>query len=253
MAAEFSYFLEKYFGITSIIWTVIFLAVCCAIVFAVTVKICEHFLHRKLQYIYLGITAICSFIANFVIFMSYTWDSKLQRVLSNFKYVMSFSSNREIMFDTLLINNTEESMNKLSHIAMYLDASQWNKVEKAAEDAGWYFEKVENAIRDILMVGDYHFTKSVYCQDIFAYIPVIMIAVLAVIVFKRQKKIESCIVLGLAIMSIGTTLGGSIFICTMLYIGYVLNFYIEYLQKVSQKHKIHHIKKNIMMEDGFDD
>ena len=41
MLAEFSYFIEKYCGITSILWSILFMAGCCAIVGVVIIKTAE--------------------------------------------------------------------------------------------------------------------------------------------------------------------------------------------------------------------
>lgn len=41
MLAEFSYFIEKHFGITSILWSILFMAGCCAIVGVVIMKTAE--------------------------------------------------------------------------------------------------------------------------------------------------------------------------------------------------------------------
>ncbi len=45
--AEFSYFLEKYFGLTSIIWSILFMSFCYALFFALVTKIIEYIIHKK--------------------------------------------------------------------------------------------------------------------------------------------------------------------------------------------------------------
>ena len=47
--AEFSYFLEKYFNITSIIWSILFVALIHAVILIVVVKIAEIIYERKKQ------------------------------------------------------------------------------------------------------------------------------------------------------------------------------------------------------------
>ena len=49
MLAEFSYFIEKHFGITSILWSILFMAGCCAIVGVVIMKTAEIYLVVKVQ------------------------------------------------------------------------------------------------------------------------------------------------------------------------------------------------------------
>ena len=128
MLAEFSYFIEKHFGITSILWSILFMAGCCAIVGVVIMKTAEIISCCKstkkakksgsksggkngitdsdeaasvvsadntgnnecgkcknglsMFPVYVGFTVVCSYMMNRLIALSYTWDSKLQRVMS---------------------------------------------------------------------------------------------------------------------------------------------------------------------------
>lgn len=143
MLAEFSYFIEKHFGITSILWSILFMAGCCAIVGVVIMKTAEIISCCKstkkakkgvgkngitdgdeavsvasaantgdnecgkyknglsLFPVYVGFTVVCSYMMNRLIALSYTWDSKLQRVMSNFHYVLSFKANRKLFLNAL--------------------------------------------------------------------------------------------------------------------------------------------------------
>ena len=98
--AEFSYFLEKYFGITSIVWSVLFIAGACAVIGIAISKTVESIYkknkHKDCSFfsLYILITGITGFIMNVLISQAYTWDSKLQRVMQNYQYIMAFDSNR---------------------------------------------------------------------------------------------------------------------------------------------------------------
>ena len=174
MLAEFSYFIEKHFGITSILWSILFMAGCCAIVGVVIMKTAEIISCCKstkkakksgsksggkngitdsdeaasvvsadntgnnecgkcknglsMFPVYVGFTVVCSYMMNRLIALSYTWDSKLQRVMSNFHYVLSFKANRKLFLNALSLPDNTTNNNGLFQIAMYLNNNQWQKV-----------------------------------------------------------------------------------------------------------------------------
>ena len=217
MLAEFSYFIEKHFGISSILWSILFMAGCCAIVGVVLVKAAEIIVcckHEKkvkksvvkngetvgeddvtdgivaasevdvnnnsysgdsgrcgkcknslsLFPVYIGFTVVCSYMMNRLIALSYTWDSKLQRVMSNFHYILSFKANRKLFLNALSLPDNTTNNNGLFQIAMYLNNKQWQKVYDNAGGSQWYFAKVKKAIDEILKVGDTHLTLGVIYQ-----------------------------------------------------------------------------------------
>ena len=47
--AEFSYFLEKYFGVTSIVWSILFIACACAVIGITASKIVEIIYKKETQ------------------------------------------------------------------------------------------------------------------------------------------------------------------------------------------------------------
>ena len=83
--AEFSYFLEKYFGITLIVWSILFIAGACALIGIAISKTAE-IIYKKKKHkdcsflsLYLLLTGITGFVMNVLVSQAYTWDSKLQR------------------------------------------------------------------------------------------------------------------------------------------------------------------------------
>ena len=47
MLAEFSYFMEKYFGKTSILWSIVFMAVCYAVIFITITRVIEYVVEER--------------------------------------------------------------------------------------------------------------------------------------------------------------------------------------------------------------
>lgn len=225
MMAEFSYFLEKYFDITSILWSVLFISVCCAIVSIVVVKVIEILLARsgkpekKCFPIYIGCTLFFSYIVNRLLLLPQTWDSKLQRVMSNFQYVLSFTTNRRAFLDSLMLPDNVTNQDNLFNIAMYLNDSQWKQVLEATGDGGWYFQKVQKALTEILRLGDNHLSLNVVYQNWMAYIPMIFIILLGIALIIKHQKISGMLVLISGVLCIVYTFGTSIFMCIMLYLG----------------------------------
>ena len=80
---------------------------CYALFFALVTKIIEYIIHKKkkkeynLYYLCAIFTAIFGYMMNILITQVYTWNSKLQRVMSNFNYVLSFDSSRKAFLNAL--------------------------------------------------------------------------------------------------------------------------------------------------------
>ena len=266
MLAEFSYFIEKHFGITSILWSILFMAGCCAIVGVVLVKTAEIiacYKHEKkvkksvrkngvtdddeavsavdtdgdgcgkyknglsLFPVYVGFTVICSYMMNRLIALSYTWDSKLQRVMSNFHYVLSFKANRKLFLNALSLPDNTKNNNGLFQIAMYLNNKQWQKVYDNAGGSQWYFAKIKKAVDEILKVGDTHLTLGVIYQGAAMLIPIALIIVLGVILLLNGKKLHGILVLVCAGLCAFGNFGAVIFMAAMLIFGELLSVIVD--------------------------
>lgn len=233
--AVFSYFLEKYFGITSIIWSIIFIAIGCALIFSVAAKLLEIKVKKQLFMAYIGFSMICSVIVNHLVTMVYTWDSKLQRVMSNFCYVLSFASNRKGFFNALNLADNESNQNHLFQIAMYLNDTQWNTITQSVGESSWYFKKVERAITEILRLGNCHLSLGIIYQNIFAYIPMLLIFCLAIYYFRKRKK-TWIIIAASGCLCLIENLGATIFLCIMIYAGNIFFLWTKKtLQNIIQK------------------
>lgn len=266
MLAEFSYFIEKHFGITSILWSILFMAGCCAIVGVVLVKAaeiiacCKH--EKKVRKnvlkngvtdddeavsavdtdgdgcgkyknglslfpVYVGFTVICSYMMNRLIALSYTWDSKLQRVMSNFHYVLSFKANRKLFLNALSLPDNTTNNNGLFQIAMYLNNKQWQKVYDNAGGSQWYFAKIKKAVDEILKVYDTHLTLGVIYQGVAMLIPIALIIVLGVILLLNGKKLHGILVLVCAGLCAFGNFGAVIFMAAMLIFGKLLSVIVD--------------------------
>lgn len=269
MLAEFSYFIENHFGITSILWSILFMAGCCAIVGVVIMKTAEIISCCKstkktkkgdskngitdgdeaasvasadntgdnecgkcknslsLFPVYVGFTVVCSYMMNRLIALSYTWDSKLHRVMSNFHYVLSFKANRKLFLNALSLPDNTTNNNGLFQIAMYLNNNQWQKVYDNAGGSQWYFAKIKKAVDEILKVGDTHLTLGVVYQGAAMLIPIALIIVLGVILLLKGKKLHGILVLVCAGLCAFGNFGAVIFIATMLILGELLSIIVD--------------------------
>lgn len=272
MLAEFSYFIEKHFGITSILWSILFMAGCCAIVGVVlmkaaeTIACCKH--EKKVKKsvvkngeavgkddvaasevnadnnsdsgrcgkcknslslfpVYVGFTVVCSYIMNRLIALSYTWDSKLQRVMSNFHYILSFKANRKLFLNALSLPDNTTNNNGLFQIAMYLNNKQWQNVYDNAGGSQWYFAKVKKAIDEILKVGDTHLTLGVIYQGAAMLIPIVLIIVFGAILLLKGKKLHGILVLVCAGLCVFGNFGAVIFMAAMLIFGELLSIIVD--------------------------
>ena len=253
MLAEFSYFIEKHFGITSILWSILFMAGCCAIVGVVIMKTAEIISCCKstkkakksgsksggkngitdsdeaasvvsadntgnnecgkcknglsMFPVYVGFTVVCSYMMNRLIALSYTWDSKLQRVMSNFHYVLSFKANRKLFLNALSLPDNTTNNNGLFQIAMYLNNNQWQNVYDNAGGSQWYF--------------------GVVYQGAAMLIPIALIIVLGVILLLKGKKLHGILVLVCAGLCAFGNFGAVIFMATMLILGELLSIIVD--------------------------
>ena len=256
MLSNYSYWLEKQLHITSIVWSILFLGCCCGLLSAVIIRgLIELWNKRKKQQKNIKIeqgmallffSAIpCTYLMNRLIATAYTWDSKLHRVMSNFQYVMSFESNKQIFTDALHLSAEDNSVGRLFYVALYLNDTQWGTVTKAAGGASWYFEKIQKAIYEILRLGQNHLTLGVIYQNAMAVLPGIGICLLAFLMWNKGKKKETqktynrlavCLLL-LAAMWLFGNLGAYIFLCTMLYVGVSCYWWTDASIRTMQKTK----------------
>lgn len=237
MMAEFSFFLEEHFNITSIIWTILFMAVCFAIVSMWVIYIAKYIVAKKTQKkfsiypVYTGVTMVSFFIMNHLVATAYTWDSKLQRVMENFNYVLTFPANRNLFFSALEIPNNTANQKNIFDIALYLNDAQWNKVIDTADGGGWYFGKVYKAITEILRLGESHMSLDIIYQNYWTFIPVILIVLFGTILIIRKKRLSGILVIISGLLCIIGNLGAGIFVLTMLLAGFGLEIIFRHYEK----------------------
>lgn len=177
--------------------------------------------------VYVGFTVVCSYIMNRLIALSYTWDSKLQRVMSNFHYILSFKANRKLFLNALSLPDNTTNNNGLFQIAMYLNNKQWQNVYDNAGGSQWYFAKVKKAIDEILKVGDTHLTLGVIYQGAAMLIPIVLIIVFGVILLLKGKKLHGILVLVCAGLCVFGNFGAVIFMAAMLIFGELLSIIVD--------------------------
>lgn len=214
---QFSYFLEKYFGLTSIIWTILFTAILFAFFTTALVKLCEMVYRAKTNKnvsFFPGCVAVSflsSYVMNYYISNVTFWNSKLQRVMSNVEYVLSFDTSRKLFLYSLNLPDNTYNQNHLYQIAMYLNNSQWGAINSAAGDGSWYFESVQKAVTEILKLDGYHMSLQAFLQGGVTYLPAVLIFILSGLMFIKKEKIASFIIFGCGLFSIFETFGGGIF------------------------------------------
>ena len=242
MMAEFSYFLEKYFNVTSAFWSILFISICSAIIFGVIIKAINCIYNKKrdksLNFFafYLAISTVISYIVNRLMLVPQTWISKLHRVMSNLEYVLSFPTNNEAFFDGIMVPANLYNQKEVFRIAMYLNDNQWNNVFDKANGGSWYFEKVHKAISEILMIGNTNMSLGVLYQGVITSIPFIFIIGLAMFLLYKKKKLSALIVALSALIGSMFTFGGAICLCFSIYSA----LFCWYLLNLSEKQ----IKKN---------
>lgn len=260
MMAEFSYFIEKHFGVTSILWTIIFMAVCCSVVFitlavgieyavnlrkknrlnlkeaqlnsqdATDIAGCKSKVYSNvsLSYtLYVVFVSISAYLMNRLVSFSYTWDSKLQRVMSNLTYVLSFKTNRKLFLDVLALPDNVFNQKHLFHIALYLNDNQWNSVLDSLDSEKWYFEKIQKAIYEILHVGDYHLSLGVFYQGFLTYVPILLLAVLVAVLIYKKHIAEGIAVAICTVICLLYNFGACIFVCVALYLGSLIEIWFN--------------------------
>lgn len=253
--AEFSYFLEKYFNITSIIWSILFVALIHAVILIVVVKIAEIIYERKKQKkksffsIYIICISAIGFIMNVLISQAYTWDNKLQRVMQNYKYIMAFDSNRRAVFNALSLPDNTINNNSMFNMAMYLNDNQWNIIKNAIGDSSWYFAKVQKAIAGILKIGDCHLSLGVIYQGAAAFVPIIFIIAIGLIFLIRRQILPGVLIIISGGMCVLGNFGAGIFMLLTLCLGIILDKWldisIQNLKKNMEKRK----KKSVEPEE----
>ena len=238
MLAQCSYFLEKHIGEDAVIWSILFVGICCAAIFAAAVKIIERILQeeqrkqdskrviKNLFPVYIGVSAILTYMINQLMLHAYTWNSKLIRVMSNFNYVLSFDSNRKAFLKALSLPDNTYNQEHLFKIAMYLNDSQWEKVTNALGSGGWYFQKIQMAVTNILRVGDTdlspHLSLAVLYQNATAYIPLLLTCLMGIYLLMCKKDtISGVMLLVISFVSVLFTMGAGIFFCVMIFAGAV--------------------------------
>ena len=71
--------------------------------------------------VYIGIMLLITYFINYLVNTAYTWNSKLQRVMSNFEYVLSFKTNRHAFLFALNLPDNVQNKKSLFKIALYMN------------------------------------------------------------------------------------------------------------------------------------
>ena len=244
MLAQFSYFMEKYIGEDSVIWSILFVGICCSAIFAAAVKIIERMLQEKQKKrdskqviknffpLYIGISTILTYMMNQLMLHAYTWNSKLIRVMSNFNYVLSFDSNRKAFLKALSLPDNTYNQEHLFKIAMYLNDNQWQKVTDALGSGGWYFQKIQMAVTNILRVGDMdlspHLSLAVLYQNATAYIPLLLTCLMGIyLLICKKDAMSGIMLLVISVVSVLFTMGAGFFFCVMIFAGVVFYMWTQ--------------------------
>lgn len=214
--AELSYCLEKYLCLDSILWSILLVAAGCAMVSVVLIKTAEILTKKKFNILYYLCTVICSYFIDVLLLRVQTWDSKLQRVMSNWNYVMSFQSNQEPFFQALGIPCNAANRSGSFRLAMFLNGSQWEKVANEFGEGGWYFQKVEKAMQEILQIRGRHLCLGIINQDVAAWIPLLAILFLGAALLIRKQWVSGAAVICCGALCLLGNLGASIFMLAML-------------------------------------
>lgn len=217
--AEFSYMLEKHLMVTSMLPTAIIIAAAYAAVLAVVFLCVEAVCRKKYTFCFrpaaIAAAWAVSITGDALMRMPQTWDSKIYRVMSNFQYITSFDTNRQIFLSSLALPDSKYNKAHLFEIALKLNDAQWASVAEGTGGSSWYFLKVEKAIREICRIGNCHLSIRVMHQCLAAYISCIILAALGVALFYRKHKIEAILVILVSVTCRWYSLGGAIFLCTM--------------------------------------
>ena len=234
MMGQISYFFEKYFDKTSLVWTLVFMAMCTSVLAVVAVKIAENLWKKKHEprsFLAAGfvISAVMSRPIDYLMYIPFTWVSLLQRAMSNFLYVLSFDSNRKIFLDALGLADSEYNQDRLFRIAFLMDDSQWNAVLDNAGDSGWYFAKIQKTIYAVTHFWGQHLSISVSMQGLLAFIPVLATVVLGLFLFFRKKRISGAVVIACGISGIWSNFGTTIYTFAVI-CGCLLFWYVEKLR-----------------------
>lgn len=234
LLAEFSYFLEKYFGITSIMWSIILIAFCCTVIIGAMVKGLLFAIKTKKDKkanetgktdgffsVYTGIILIVTYFVNYLVNTAYTWDSKLQRVMSNFEYVMSFKTNRHAFLFALNLPDNAQNKKSLFKMALYLNNKQWNSVFDNAGEGAWYFEKVKKAIFEILHAGDCHLMLKPIQQGWVAFLPIVGLLIISVIFLLRKYWLNATVSVIACILGLFMNMGADVFMLSAMCFGII--------------------------------
>lgn len=250
LLAESSYFFEKYFGVTSIVWAIIFVALCSAVIIGSTVKglfwvIGTKKNKKKVETakaslffpVYTGIMLLITYFVNYLVNTAYTWNSKLQRVMSNFEYVLSFKTNRHAFLFALNLPDNAQNKKSLFKMALYLNKEQWNSVFDNAGEGAWYFEKVKKAIFEILHAGDCHLMLNPLQQGWLAYLPIAGILIMLLIFLLKRNWMNVLASVIVCISGLFVNMGAGIFMLSAMYFGVIWAIVLEAAVKQSAKLK----------------
>lgn len=172
---------------------------------------------------------------NVLVSQAYTWDSKLQRVMQNYQYIMAFDSNRRAVFKALSLPDNVVNRNSVFSMAMYFNDKHWDVIKNAVGDGGWYFAKVQKAITEILRIGDCHMSLGVIYQGTAAFVPIILIAAIGLTFMIKKKVLPGVLILALSLMCILGNLGAGIYVLTALLLGLAVDKWLDVSLKNMEK------------------
>lgn len=243
---EFSYFLEKYLSIKSVLWTYIFMAFWCAVVLVVPIKIIEIIVNKKKNKAY-NLLPVCfagvgifSYYIDILSKRAYLWNSLLQRVISNFEYVLSFESNKRLFLEALNLPNNEYNSNHLSSIAMFLNSNQWRQIIDDTGGNSWYFEKIYKSMNNVLGLDGYNLALKVMKQGYIVFLSLAIILLLALILVIKKQKISAVTSAIVGLLCIIETLGGNVFTISALWL--TLFLYLLFSKSLNRIMKMYGVR-----------
>lgn len=220
---QISYFFEKYMNVDGLPVTIIVFALCTAVTAVTVVKPVECLWKKKHEcgsFLAgcLAVTTAMTLPFGWLMSTPYTWNSKLQRVMSNFLYVMSFEANSTPFMTALGLKDDDQ----LFRTAMTLSDSQWKDVVEEAGESGWYFEKIQKGIDSVLHFWKFDLSSAVFSQNILALIPAMVVILLGIYFFMKKRRACGVVVLTAVVLSLMMNLGADIFVLFSIFFSILL-------------------------------
>lgn len=228
MLGEISFFFEKYFGADSLLWTILVTAFCFSLV-SVAAAETAGLLQKKRPSLSVcsGVSAALAVPAGYLLSAPWTWNSKLQRVMTNFNYVLSFEANRKFFLEGLGLADNEANRKAMFRTALTISDGQWMKIIDRAEGSAWYFQKVYKAVHGILYIGNVSLSEKIIGQSLTAFIPAAALVILAVFLYRKKKILSGCSALICAVLSLFLSCGTAVLALETMFLNLALFTWIE--------------------------